>query len=103
MGSGPSGIADLTWEEIRGAYYDAVDRASEPVKLAAKGAYQTCLKYSVDYRFFDDYSRTCEHWLSSNYPSEYHLIDEFRSASDRVGTGLNEQPQALQTDQPPAF
>ncbi|MFO0612294.1 MAG: tetratricopeptide repeat protein [Polyangiaceae bacterium] len=103
MGSGPSGIGDLTWEEIRGAYYDELDRASEPIKLEAKGAYQTCLKYSVDYRFFDDYSRTCEQWLSANYPSEYHLIDEFRSASDRVGSGLDERPQALLADQTPAL
>lgn len=101
LGSGPSGIGDLTWEDIRFAYFDELDRASEPIKLEAKGAYQTCLGYSVQHRFFDDYSRTCEEWLSSNYPTEYKLIDEFRSASDRVGSGLAERPQALRPDRTP--
>ncbi|MFO0614049.1 MAG: tetratricopeptide repeat protein [Polyangiaceae bacterium] len=101
--NGPSGIPDLNWEDIRGAYFDALDSASEPIKQEAKGAFQLCLKYSVDFQYFDDYSRYCEKWLSDNYPSEYHLIDEFRGAPNRVGSGLQERPQALNPDMTPVI
>jgi hypothetical protein len=99
--NGPSPYGDLTWEEIRGTYYDSLDSASEPIKQEAKSAYKTCLDYSVKYQYFDEYSRTCEKWLSKNYPAEYHLIDEFRGAPSRVGSGLNERPQPLNPDGSP--
>jgi len=101
MQNGPSPIPDLNWEDIRGAYYDSLDGASEPIKQEAKAAYVTCLKYSVDYQYFDEYSRTCEKWLSKNYPAEYHLIDEFRGSPNRVGSGLQERPQILNPDNTP--
>ena len=94
-------IEGLTYDDLRGNYYDALDGASEPVKQEAKAAYVTCLKYSVDYQFFDDYSRACEVWLSKNYPAEYHLIDEFRGSPNRVGSGLQERPQIVDKDSNP--
>jgi tetratricopeptide (TPR) repeat protein len=92
------GIPDLTWEDIRFAYYSELDNASEPQKQQAKGAYKTCLSYSVKYQYFDEYSRTCEVWLSKNYPAEFHLIDEFRGAPSRVNSGLSERPAPLNLD-----
>jgi hypothetical protein len=81
--------------ELRTAYYGALDDASEPQKQVAKGAYETCLGYSVKYQYFDGYSRTCEEWLAENYKSDYHLIDEFRGAPNRVNDPLHEQALAI--------
>jgi len=87
------------WEsdfEIRTAYYGALDDASEPFKVQAKGAYSVCLGYSVQYQYFDQYSRDCEEWLANNYKAEFHLVDEFRGAPDKVNNPLDEQPNPLQ-------
>jgi TolA-binding protein len=81
--------------ELRTAYYGALDDASEPQKLAARGAFETCLKYSVKYEYFDQFSRTCEEWLAENYKTEYHLIDEFRGAPNRVNSALREKPRPV--------
>jgi TolA-binding protein len=98
-GHGPvPGTADLTYDDLRGAYYEGLDNASEPQKQTAKSAFKTCLDYSVKFQYFDDYSRKCEEWLSKNYGAEYHLIDEFRGAPSRVNSGLNEQTQPLNID-----
>jgi hypothetical protein len=82
--------------ELRNAYYGGLDEASEPDKLRAKAAFETCLKYSVTYQFFDEYSRKCEVWLSKAYKNEYHLIDEFRAAPNNIGSGLNDRPYPLE-------
>jgi hypothetical protein len=95
------GIPDLTWEDIRFTYYSELDNASEPQKQQAKGAYKTCLSYSVKYQYFDEYSRTCEVWLSKNYPAEFHLIDEFRGSPSRVNSGLSERGAPLNLDGTP--
>lgn len=82
------------WEadyEIRTAYYGALDDASEPFKTQAKSAYVLCLDYSVKYQYFDQFSRTCEEWLANNYKAEFHLVDEFRGAPNRVNDPLREQ------------
>ncbi len=91
----------LTWDEIRGAYYASLDGASEPQKQRAKAAYKKCLDYSVKYQFFDEFSRSCEVWLSKNYGAEYHLIDEFRGAPSRINSGLSERPNPLNLDGTP--
>jgi len=86
------------WEkdyEIRTAYYGSLDEASEPFKVQAKGAYQVCLGYSVKYQYFDSYSRECEEWLAQNYKAEFHLIDEFRGAPNKVNNPLDEQAYPL--------
>jgi TolA-binding protein len=98
-GHGPvPGAGDLTYDELRGEYFAKLDEASEPQKLTAKGAFKTCLDYSVKFQFFDEYSRTCEVWLSKNYGAEYHLIDEFRGSPSRVNSGLNERGQPVNLD-----
>jgi tetratricopeptide (TPR) repeat protein len=94
-------IPDLTWEEVRGNYYASLDEASEPQKQAAKAAFKTCLDLSVKYQFFDEYSRKCEEWLSKNYASEYHLIDEFRGAPSRVNSGLTDRGMPVNLDGTP--
>ncbi|MDX2051124.1 MAG: hypothetical protein SFV15_01955 [Polyangiaceae bacterium] len=81
--------------ELRTSYYGALDDASEPQKKQARGAYEVCLGYSVKYQYFDEFSRACEEWLATNYKSEYHLIDEFRGAPDRVNSALREQGRPL--------
>lgn len=78
--------------ELRTAYFGALDDASEPQKQVAKSAYKTCLDYSVQYQYFDEYSRSCEEWLASNYKSEFHLIDEFSGAPNKVNSTLQEKP-----------
>jgi hypothetical protein len=57
----------------------------------ARGAFETCLGYSVKHQYFDEFSRECEKWLAKTYKTEYHLIDEFRGAPTRVNSVLNEQ------------
>jgi hypothetical protein len=81
--------------EIRTAYYGALDEASEPQKQQAKGAYQTCLGYSVKYQYFDEFSRNCEEWLADNYKNEFHVVDEFRGSPNRVNSVLREQGSPL--------
>ncbi len=86
------------WEsdyEIRTAYYGSLDDASEPFKTQAKSAYMLCLDYSVKYQYFDKFSRTCEEWLANNYKAEFHLVDEFRGAPNRVNDPLKEQARPL--------
>lgn len=82
--------------EMRNAYYGALDEKSEPIKVRAKGAFETCLKYSVDYQYFDEFSRACEVWLSKAYKNEYHAVDEFRPAPGLMGGGLNDRPYPIQ-------
>lgn len=82
--------------EMRNAYYGALDERSEPIKVRAKGAFETCLKYSVEYQYFDEYSRACEVWLSRTYRNEYHAVDEFRPAPGLKGSGLDDRPYAVQ-------
>jgi len=91
-------IPDLMWEDVRGNYYAALDEASEPQKLAAKGAFKECLDLSVRFQYFDEFSRACEVWLAKNYGAEYHLIDEFRGSPSRVAAGLTDKPLALNID-----
>ena len=81
--------------ELRTAYYGALDDASEPQKGTAKGAFETCLGYSVKYQYFDDYSRKCEVWLAETYKNDYHLIDEFRGSPNRVNSPMMEQPRPV--------
>ena len=81
--------------ELRTAYYGALDDASEPQKQQAKSAFQICLGYSVKYQYWDQYSRACEEWLAKNYKADYHLIDEFRGAPNRVNDPLREQGYPL--------
>ena len=78
------------------AYYAALDEASEPWKMRAKGAFGTCLDYSVKFQYFDEYSRSCEKWLAENYKSEFHLVDEFKGDPNRVNRVLAERPYPLQ-------
>jgi len=81
--------------EVRTAYYGALDDASEPQKQQAKSAFEVCLGYSVKYQYFDQFSRTCEEWLATNYKTEYHLVDEFRGAPNRMNSVLREQSNPL--------
>jgi tetratricopeptide (TPR) repeat protein len=81
--------------ELRTAYYGALDDASEQQKQTARGAFETCLGYSVKYQYFDDFSRRCEEWLAENYKTEYHLIDEFRGSPNRVNSPMMEQPRPV--------
>ena len=82
--------------ELRGAYYDALDAASEPFKRDhAKPALKKCLDLSVQQQYFDEYSRSCEVWLAKNYKSEYHVVDELRGAPTLSNSGLDDKPPPL--------
>lgn len=85
--------------ELRGTYYDALDRASEPFKVGnAKPALKKCLDLSVKYQYFDEYSRNCEVWLAKNYKAEYHVVDELRGAPTLSNSGLDEKAPPILTD-----
>ena len=82
--------------ELRGAYYDALDGASQPIKDGkAKPALVTCLTYSVKFQYFDEFSRSCEVWLGKNYKGEYHVVDELRGAPTLSNSGLDEKAPPL--------
>lgn len=85
--------------EIRGTYYDALDRASEPFKVNnAKPALKKCLDLSVKFQYFDEFSRNCELWLARNYKAEYHVVDELRGAPTLSNSGLDEKAPPVLTD-----
>jgi hypothetical protein len=100
-GDPEQGIPPLLWSEIRASYLAGLDRASEKQRTMAKAAYITCLDYSVKYQYFDEDSRSCEVWLSKNYPNEFHVIDEFRGSPTRINSGLDERAQPLSMDGQP--
>lgn len=77
--------------EIRGVYYDNLDRASEPFKSNnAKPALKKCLDLSLQYQYFDQFSRDCEVWLAKNYKAEYHVVDELRGAPTLSNNGADD-------------
>ena len=82
-------------EEVKEAYFEALDRASEPMKRIGRGAFVTCLDHSVKYQHFDEKSRACEVWLAKNYKHDFHLVDEFRGSPNRVNSTLQERPYPL--------
>lgn len=85
--------------EIRGVYYDNLDRASEPYKVQhAKPALKYCLDLSVKYQYFDEFSRACEVWLARNYKAEYHVVDELRGAPTLSNSGLDEKAPPVLPD-----
>ena len=97
-GNGMVPGTDLSYADLRGVYYEEIDRASEPQKKQAKAAFETCLRYSVKYMFFDEYSRSCEVWLSKHYPGQYHLIDELRGSPFRSSAGILSRAAPLNLD-----
>jgi hypothetical protein len=91
----PNSQPPTLWHELRAAYKAGLANAVKPYKKVAKEAYNDCLEYGIIYQYFDGELRSCEQWLSKNYPREYHMVDEFRGAPTRVNTGLDERPRAL--------
>jgi len=88
----PIPAAWKTDDELRNTYYNALDQASEPYKVKnAKPALEKCLKLSVTYQYFDEFSRNCEVWLAKNYKAEYHVVDELRGAPTLSNSGLDEK------------
>ena len=86
-GHGPVPGADpLTYDQLRGEWYRKLDEASAPQKQVAKAAFQMCVAYSVKFEYYDEYARKCSEWLSKNYPSDYHQIDEFRPGPRYLGS-----------------
>ena len=82
--------------EMRGVYYDGLDAKSEPLKRdKAKPALKKCLDVAVQFQYFDEYSRACEKWLSQNYKSEYHVVDELRGSPTLSNNGLEDESPPL--------
>jgi len=86
------GTADeLSWAEIKGNYFSNLDTASEPFKVNhAKPALKKCLDLSLQYQYFDQFSRDCEVWLAKNYKAEYHVVDELRGAPTLSNNGADD-------------
>ncbi len=83
------------YSDVRLVYFQKLDEASEPYKLQAKRALKTCLDQSVSYQYFDEKSRACEKWLSENYKTEYHIVDELRGAPTLSNGGLDDRSPPL--------
>ena len=82
--------------EIRNAYYDGLDQASQPFKdNNAKPALKKCLDLSVKFQYFDEFSRACEVWLAKNYKAEYHVVDELRGTPTLANSGLDDKPPPI--------
>lgn len=81
------------WDgEQKAVYFESLDAASEPFKVKhAKPALELCLKRSLEFQYFDQYSRACEVWLGKNYKQEYHVVDELRGAPTLPNSGLDEK------------
>lgn len=91
----PGSEPPLLWHEVRARYVTELVSASRGQLTSAKKAYQKCLQYSLKFQYFDEDSRACEEWLSQHFPADYHLIDEFRGAPNRVNSGLDERSAVL--------
>lgn len=63
------GTPGLTYEELRTAYYTAIDEASEPMMARARAAYKTCQDLSAKYAYTDALTKRCDDWLSKNTPA----------------------------------
>ncbi|MDI1477648.1 hypothetical protein [Polyangium sp. y55x31] len=84
----------ITYEELRRAYYEKLDEASELQKLQAKKSFEVCVKYSSKYQYFDEYSRSCSVWLAKNYGKEYVLVEEFVPRQAVMSVVLQPSPVA---------
>ena len=72
---------------LYGAYYDALDQMSEPIKAGrAKPAMKKCLELAVRFQVDDARTRVCDAWLAKTYKAEHHLLDEIIPSFR--GTGL---------------
>lgn len=67
---------EATFEDIRKAYYAALDEASEPQKQTAKQSFRMCVDYSVKFQYHDEYAQSCQVWLEKHYPKEFVHVDE---------------------------
>jgi hypothetical protein len=76
---------NISAEDLRRLYYEAIDTASAPWKARAKAAFQTCLSYAVKFQHWDAYSDSCAAWLTRNYATEYPRIDQLPPRSGMLG------------------
>ena len=63
---------NMTYTELRNMYYEAIDQASAPLRDTAKAAFETCQKYSVQFQWADENTRTCDQWLAK-YDRKRHI------------------------------
>lgn len=91
----------LLWAELKAIYVNTLADVVEPYQKVAKNAYLECLEYGLVYQHFDGELRSCERWLSSAYPAEFHLVDELAGVPTRVSSGLDERPLPLGIDGSP--
>ncbi len=97
----PNSQPPTLWHELRAAYKAGLADAVKPYRRFAKSVYDDCLEYGILFQYFDGELRSCEQWLSKNYPQEYHLVDELKDAPSRVSSGLAERPSVLSLDGEP--
>lgn len=89
--TGPSAWGS-SWEDVRAAYREALDQASEPIRARARAAYRVCLDYSMKYQYADEHSRSCATWLSSHFPREYPRVDELVEMPSHVAFAIESAP-----------
>lgn len=60
------GAPDITWADMRVAYYTALDSAAAPLVAEARSAFEACVSASKRFDWVDDFSKGCEAWLAKN-------------------------------------
>ena len=86
---------DLTYEELKGEYFNILDSPSEGQKQQAKHAYKYCVDLSVKERIVNEHTDACIRWLSRNYGAEYHEIDDFAPPGEFFALGSFTRPAPL--------
>ncbi len=89
----------LLWAELKAIYQTELRNVVEPYLSFAKNAYLECLEYGLVHQHFNDEVRTCERWLSKNFPAEFQILDELTTSPNRVS--LLQRPNPLRMDGAP--
>lgn len=58
--------SQVTYKEVREAYYAALDEASAPIVAQARAAFQVCKDLATKYGIQDEYARACATWLEKS-------------------------------------
>ncbi len=65
-------------------YVGALDDVSEPLQRQAIDKFEFCLKTATQVRWFNQWSRACEHELNGLNPTKYPVAAELRGEPNYV-------------------
>ena len=70
--------------ELYDIYVGALDDVSEPLQRQAVDKFEFCLKTATQVRWFNEWSRACEHELNGLNPTKYPVAAELRGEPNYV-------------------